>query len=376
MSQPNNQPTPATRDAAVDTAKALGMFLVFLGHMLESYARNWEVFQVIYAFHMPLFFLLSGYVSKALPQGDGMRGFLNFTRKQFLTLIIPATFFIWLTTLWHPVEDYFVDGYLRPKLYARMLLSPAFGIPLTCYICWFLFALFSGKLLFKLAYPAYRKAPLVTNISLFIVGILSCQYLPKLTGLVGIPDNFWYLRTAPLVAAFVMAGHYAKSLNWQPEKLAIAPKLVLATGLAALMIVAALQNNGPFPQDPEAVVLAYGQLGNPLWFLLGALTGSISLLLFADILKHVPGLPLLGRISMPMILFAGLFMVFGNLYLLLALESTLPKAPLLVCSLAALASYMISILPAWLLHRVFPQLTGQPSKQDPLLPSFTRNGSK
>ncbi|MDD3362083.1 MAG: acyltransferase family protein [Hespellia sp.] len=44
----------------IDMAKGLGVVLVIYGHML--YATNLGVNKLIYAFHVPVFFILSGYV--------------------------------------------------------------------------------------------------------------------------------------------------------------------------------------------------------------------------------------------------------------------------------------------------------------------------
>lgn len=45
----------------VDIAKVLGVILVICGHLL--YATNFDVInKMIYSFHMPMFFTLSGYV--------------------------------------------------------------------------------------------------------------------------------------------------------------------------------------------------------------------------------------------------------------------------------------------------------------------------
>ena len=45
----------------LDIAKGIGILLVILGHCLNINQRS---FHLIFTFHMPLFFLLSGYVFK------------------------------------------------------------------------------------------------------------------------------------------------------------------------------------------------------------------------------------------------------------------------------------------------------------------------
>lgn len=56
-----------TRELLIDNMKGYGTILVFLGHSFLGGVRdtsqwaNW-LFNVIYCFHMPLFFLINGYL--------------------------------------------------------------------------------------------------------------------------------------------------------------------------------------------------------------------------------------------------------------------------------------------------------------------------
>ena len=66
------------RDATWDIARGIGMMLVIYGHLLEPMypAHNGrplvqmaaDQWQVIYSFHMMLFFLVSGAVNRSLPK--------------------------------------------------------------------------------------------------------------------------------------------------------------------------------------------------------------------------------------------------------------------------------------------------------------------
>lgn len=73
----------------IDTAKGLGLLLVFIGHLKTPYLATW-----VYTFHMPLFFFLSGLVYKHHCWND-------FIVKRFKRLVIPyfvlgsGIFIIW-----------------------------------------------------------------------------------------------------------------------------------------------------------------------------------------------------------------------------------------------------------------------------------------
>jgi fucose 4-O-acetylase-like acetyltransferase len=93
------------RDATWDIARGIGMILVIYGHLLEpiypahngrtlveSAAVQW---QIIYSFHMMLFFLVSGAVNRSLPKKawpDVLRGSLRLLALAWVVHILGAIF--------------------------------------------------------------------------------------------------------------------------------------------------------------------------------------------------------------------------------------------------------------------------------------------
>ena len=75
----------------IDVLRALGIILVVLGHVSQE--PNTVIF--IYAFHMPLFFLLSGFLFNR--HRYDLRTFI-IRRSQ--KLLLPYAFFYLLTLLW------------------------------------------------------------------------------------------------------------------------------------------------------------------------------------------------------------------------------------------------------------------------------------
>ena len=75
----------------IDVLRALGIILVVLGHVSKE--PNTVIF--IYAFHMPLFFLLSGFLFNR--HRYDLRTFI-IRRSQ--KLLLPYAFFYLLTLLW------------------------------------------------------------------------------------------------------------------------------------------------------------------------------------------------------------------------------------------------------------------------------------
>lgn len=82
---------PARPDARldwVDTARGIGIIAVVIGHVWTQGALRGAV----YSFHMPLFFLLSGYLSRPQPMGV-------FTRRQLTDQLRPYAAFLLLLIL-------------------------------------------------------------------------------------------------------------------------------------------------------------------------------------------------------------------------------------------------------------------------------------
>src|SRR5262247_1929309 len=73
----------------IDIARGLGILLVVLAHNDFGYISQYG-YQVIYSFHMPLFFFLSGYFIKT------DISFFEFFKKRFHSLLKPFLFTIFL----------------------------------------------------------------------------------------------------------------------------------------------------------------------------------------------------------------------------------------------------------------------------------------
>ena len=78
------------REIWIDWSKAICIFLMIVGHMFYPLQGtiDWEIKNLIYSFHMPVFFYLSGFLFKS-----GSEKFGSFFIKSVRSLIIPYIFF-------------------------------------------------------------------------------------------------------------------------------------------------------------------------------------------------------------------------------------------------------------------------------------------
>ncbi len=125
----------------VDWVKVIGIWLVTLGH---GNLVSEEMQQFIYSFHMPLFFVLSGYLFKVLSIKDRVR-------KDFQTLIIPylginsICFMLWLMGGYLIKPEYHWSVEPVVKRLGAILLGIGYDTDFWIAVCtplWFLIALF------------------------------------------------------------------------------------------------------------------------------------------------------------------------------------------------------------------------------------------
>lgn len=197
----------AGRDPFFDNAKFLAITLVVSGHLIEE-LRDVPVahaaYFFVYLFHMPLFIVLSGYLSRNFTFSSGK------ARKLISTLAVPYVIFELVYSL------------PRLILYGKLdisLLDPY-------YLTWFLMSLF----LWRLSTPVWQQLrwPLVVAVGVSL-----------LSGTSRLPDELSMNRTLGLLPFYVLG------LMLRPEhfealrrpRVRIAGALTLVAGAALALAV-------------------------------------------------------------------------------------------------------------------------------------------
>ena len=139
---------PKTRETWADNAKFMGIALMVLGH---NSLANQQVTDFIYSFHMPLFFILSGYFAsrKDVPfhvyLKKNLRGLL-IPYLTFCIIALPFTYYcLWNNSAIYPCRNE-IDFMLRPLLGIMLVKTTSFSYfigPL-----WFFMALFIVRMMF------------------------------------------------------------------------------------------------------------------------------------------------------------------------------------------------------------------------------------
>jgi acyltransferase len=262
----------------VDTAKGLGIVLVVLGHALPGSEMPATV---IWSFHMPLFFFLSGFTAK--PWAPGATPALM---RNLKCLVVPYVFFSlvaiasWLTakgelfsgSVWSAQLEQMAYGVSGPMEHMR------YDQPL-----WFFTCLFSVRLLFAGLTAILPSKPLqITGILLLALAAHAVVF-PLVSSMV------WNLDVA-VVALVFFAGGYALQ-NSQAAPSPEAKPASWAIGLVALLVMAAaVAANGRVDMNSRA-------FGNPLWFYVGAFAGIALTVQIAKRFDRVNLLKVLGNAS-------------------------------------------------------------------------------
>lgn len=135
------------RETWLDVAKGLGIILVVYGHS-SIFAQN-ALLIYIYWFHMPAFFIISGYLFKNPQNLSGLRELI---KKRTLQLIIPyLSFFIVITLVKLVLQLRHGDTNLT--LFFNELISNVFGGRFASGyygVFWFITCLFATQIVFSI----------------------------------------------------------------------------------------------------------------------------------------------------------------------------------------------------------------------------------
>ncbi|WP_295930336.1 acyltransferase family protein [uncultured Xanthomonas sp.] len=269
----------APRDMRIDAAKAIAILLVVFGHA-KGIPHAYVI--LAYSFHVPMFFLLSGWVGEAF----GNRPLtLATVGKLARSLLLPyvAFFFVayayWMLTRhigskaqlwgdrpwWEPLLG-LVSG-IGPKLYVMPAL-------------WFLPALFVTTL----AYLALRRTlslPVLAGLSLPLAWGWACWFPGQDMRL---PFS---LDVLPVALCFFAIGALAATrAQWWPARPA-------GNALAALLLGAAWFAIAWHNGRVDVNMLKFGD--SPLGFLAASLLGSAMALCVAGLVRHWGWLQWIGR---------------------------------------------------------------------------------
>ena len=140
------QPQTKHTFTEVDIARGIGVFCVILGHALKQTEQGGPIFAALltflYSFHVPLLFILSGFVAVKILSFDSFSARLAYIRSRVVRLLIP---YIFISILYTPVKIVLSRYAIKPFTLGSLkylLIGESPDVSL-----WFLYVLFLGSVI-------------------------------------------------------------------------------------------------------------------------------------------------------------------------------------------------------------------------------------
>lgn len=243
----------------IDIAKCIAMILVIHNHWMLDY-NNAIIKIYIAAFHMPLFFLLSGLTLKP---GNNIKELLGHIFKRIKTIMLP--FYLWQFCY----IGFGIKRVIMVVYGSNLSISAVGGIGGS----WFLPCFFIADILACIAFYFTKKNRKYLGVAIIIYFAMS--FGMKFANLkYGFPFN---LDVAFSGAGFICIGHYANEKNvfeWI-EKCNLRIKSIFIVGLFIVTGLFALLNTPVYSNIYGRVVMALGYYGHYWMFILGGIAGAL-----------------------------------------------------------------------------------------------------
>lgn len=309
----------------LDAARGFAILLVVSGHIWET---DQPLPVLIYSFHVPLFFIISGILTAR--SGQKNRPAKQLLISKLYSLILPYLFFEAVFLVIFGIRSHFDFRSQQAHIYDSLFLSPL-NVPM-----WFLPTLFLSELFLILVLRLFRNRKCAALLCLVLYLL---AFLPESRNV--LPDAV--MRCLPAVG-FLAAGYFSADLILSKDP----PLSVLLPAAAAGGVLALL--NG----KTGIYKLTFH---NPVLFTVCALTGSCCTIFLLKKIPHahtVSGLlELAGKNSLTIL---GLhIIVLRILQEILGLHTdSLPGG------LLALAGICVSLAPVcWFMNRFLPFFVGK-----------------
>lgn len=374
------EPVPRERMAWLDNAKALGIIALFYGHIVENVFLNhgpagFLQYKFIYSFHIPLFFVLSGYIAR-------QPGLLihPFIRSRFMSRIVPFLFFNFLLVPAFLINAHVTGSAFGMKQFVTGSILLIRGTPLFNPMTWFLVCLFSVEMIHFLISPVLKEKAgrmAVCMVLFYAAGWMISWKRPLIAGILQLGDS-WWIYEAVLACGFYLLGRLIASSNILESRKVPYLNIWLLV-ISAIVLAATFNlNQGPFfGEKPHGVVvISGGTYGNILFFPLTAAAGSLFVIALSWLIGRNRALGYLGRNSLILMGLNGIFFLFINGFLMDRGMNLLPGGEISTFVLSAVLTpvTLLACIPfVFVLERYLPQLTGNPKAEGPILPRLVHD---
>lgn len=211
------------RNRTVDVLRGLAMLLVVLGHTMSGSSVDSEksfIYQVIWSLQMPLFFLISGYVTQYRKPMESGSSLWRYVIKKTVAYLLP-----W--TVWTFAVRGLLFGQTNFLDLKYLLWHMDSGY-------WFLFALWMISMVFGFAqFAAHKHTGLKNTAIICLVSVLGAAILGCVGLVAGL--SFLCIKLTIYYLPFYLLGHiYGKYSEKVPEKV---KQICVAAGLVIWLVI-------------------------------------------------------------------------------------------------------------------------------------------
>ncbi len=345
------------RIAYIDLMKVYAILLVILGH-----SPLWTGFanQLEHSFAMPVFFSLYGMTYNI--ERHAAKGFLtkDFFKQRFIRLMVPAI--IWAIV--YSILSPFDDTPFRPSFLFQIAYFSQASLKIAGSLTsiWFIPCMFLAVLLTEVSFTFIYKIAkdkfstyLFTTIAIVVFSTISFV-LPRINH--GYP---WCVNLVPLATAMIMIGYLVRqlvdnTLSWCESHRFITP-LVFVISFIILCLASWFNWQNVTIRNVD---MASAHFGNPLLYIIGAISGILFVLSLSKLTSPSslhPAVAFVGAntygiflIHKPFIIYCGHFLSsngLGNLF-------TAFLSAIIVLAFSAVITYFID--------KIYPPLIGNKAK--------------
>lgn len=336
----------------LDMAKGIGIILVLYGHLIYT-SENVRVW--ISAFHMPLFFVISGItLSMGTKDEKDVKGRIS---KKAHTLLIP---YMWFSIIYFIVDigNVFLNKITMFDFKANIIATLTFAGKS---VMWFITALFISQVILILLQSKLPDIGVI--ISVIIIAVISCicaslirevyagnEESLGVIAMLSLPKSIVRSGTViPYVAAGYYARKYYDKYRFLADKLYIR---IIACIVSFGLCVFISQTN--WAVDTNNMIL-----NNPCLYYVGGMLGSLSVISFCSLLPPIGILERIGRYSLvTMAIHLDMYVLWAGLQVGLLVYGICPKSKVLT-TVTVIVTLIIGCIVGFIVERFFPFILGR-----------------
>lgn len=270
------------REHSYDIAKGIAMILVIIGHckFVPETMKWW-----LYSFHMPLFFMISGMLLNVEKYS-----FISFVKNKLRTLVLPyfcMSFVLYVWDVLIRIRSSNLDTHSFAKKFVGIFLAHRNSD--YYYSLWFLTALFFAELSIYVIVKISKNKPPVIFIFMFLLSVAGFYITAKTD-----KGFYWSLDLVPMSAAFLAIG-YLLRLYLKKDKKLFHP--ILFPLYCVINLVFAYLNHKSCGELGRSDMY-YLNLGNYIYYMIGAVAGSFAVITFSRFVKKMSAVEYIGKNSL------------------------------------------------------------------------------